>query len=116
MGRLAPDRVIGVHVNALVTFPSGDPADMAALTEAGAYIGIWASGRRPTVDQRGCERSTVPTAVAVFTTDITVRRFADKLNNVAHWSEFGRGGHFAALEAPDLLTADIREFFRTLGH
>ena len=34
MGRLAPDRVIGVHVNALVTFPSGDPADMAALTEA----------------------------------------------------------------------------------
>ena len=32
MGRLAPDRVIGVHVNALVTFPSGDPADMAALT------------------------------------------------------------------------------------
>ena len=62
------------------------------------------------------ERSTVPTAVAVFTTDITVRRFADKLNNVAHWSEFGRGGHFAALEAPDLLTADIRDFFRTLGH
>jgi epoxide hydrolase len=62
------------------------------------------------------ERSTVPTEVAVFTTDITVRRFADKLNNVAHWSEFGRGGHFAALEAPDLLTADIRDFFRTLGH
>jgi pimeloyl-ACP methyl ester carboxylesterase len=34
IGRAAPDRVIGVHVNALVTFPSGDPADMAALTEA----------------------------------------------------------------------------------
>jgi hypothetical protein len=27
------------------------------------------------------------------------------------WSEFSRGGHFAALEAPDLLTADIRDFF-----
>jgi len=26
-------------------------------------------------------------------------------------SEFSRGGHFAALEAPDLLTADIRDFF-----
>jgi len=38
------------------------------------------------------------------------------LNNVTHWSEFGRGGHFAALEAPDLLTADIRDFFRTVGH
>jgi pimeloyl-ACP methyl ester carboxylesterase len=59
------------------------------------------------------ERSTVPTGVAVFTTDITVRRFAGKLNNVVHWSEFDRGGHFAALEAPDLLTADIRAFFRT---
>src|SRR5580693_6756780 len=34
MGRIAPDHVIGVHVNALVTFPSNDPADMAALTEA----------------------------------------------------------------------------------
>src|SRR6202008_1105538 len=34
MGRAAPDRIIGVHVNALVSFPTGDPADMAALTEA----------------------------------------------------------------------------------
>ena len=34
IGRMAPGRVIGVHVNALVTFPSGDPAEMAALTEA----------------------------------------------------------------------------------
>lgn len=34
LGRLAPDHVIGLHVNNLVTFPTGDPADMAALTEA----------------------------------------------------------------------------------
>jgi pimeloyl-ACP methyl ester carboxylesterase len=60
------------------------------------------------------ERSAVPTGVAVFTTDIAIRRFADRLNNVVHWSEFDRGGHFAALEAPDLLAADVREFFRTL--
>jgi epoxide hydrolase len=52
--------------------------------------------------------------VAVFTTDVSIRRFADKLNNVVHWSEFGRGGHFAALEVPGLLTADVREFFGTL--
>ncbi|MGV9776181.1 epoxide hydrolase family protein [Streptosporangium sp. NPDC003464] len=32
MGRQAPDRVIGVHVNGLVTFPSEDPADFAGLT------------------------------------------------------------------------------------
>ena len=60
------------------------------------------------------ERSTVPTAVAVFTTDVTVRPFADKVHNVVRWSEFTRGGHFAALEAPDVLTADVREFFRGL--
>jgi pimeloyl-ACP methyl ester carboxylesterase len=56
----------------------------------------------------------VPTGVAVFTTDVTVRRFADKMHNVVRWSEFDRGGHFAALEAPDLLGADVRDFFRAL--
>ncbi len=60
------------------------------------------------------ERAAVPTGVAVFTTDTSVRPFADKISNVVHWSEFSRGGHFAALEAPDLLTADVRAFFRTL--
>ena len=34
MGRQAPGHVVGVHVNALVTFPSGDPAELADLTEA----------------------------------------------------------------------------------
>jgi hypothetical protein len=31
-----------------------------------------------------------------------------------HWSEFDRGGHFAAMEAPDLLVDDVRTFFRRL--
>ena len=196
MGRAAPDRVIGVHVNALVTFPSGDPANMAALTEAererlgtmqqwqqrsGAYLQL--QGTRPqTIGQSLTDspsgllawivekfqewtdpaaqlpddavdrdriltdvsiywftataasaahtyyerfndpamwapgpRSAVPTAVAVFTTDLSIRPFADKVSNVVRWPEFDRGGHFAALEAPDLLTADVREFFRSLG-
>jgi pimeloyl-ACP methyl ester carboxylesterase len=34
IGRDHPEHVLGVHVNALVTFPTGDPADMAALTDA----------------------------------------------------------------------------------
>ena len=34
MGRIAPDAVVGVHVNGLVTFPSGDPAEFEGLTEA----------------------------------------------------------------------------------
>jgi hypothetical protein len=31
-----------------------------------------------------------------------------------HWSEFDRGGHFAAMEASDLLVDDVREFFSKL--
>jgi len=61
------------------------------------------------------DRGTVPTAVAVFTTDVSIRRFADRAHNVVRWSEFDRGGHFAALEAPDLLGADVRDFFGSLG-
>jgi epoxide hydrolase len=60
------------------------------------------------------KRSDVPTGVAVFAGDPSVRRFAERDHNVVHWSEFGSGGHFAAMETPDLLTADVREFFRPL--
>jgi pimeloyl-ACP methyl ester carboxylesterase len=31
-----------------------------------------------------------------------------------HWKEFERGGHFPAMEIPDLVVNDLREFFRTL--
>jgi pimeloyl-ACP methyl ester carboxylesterase len=56
--------------------------------------------------------SGVPTGVAVFAEDIAIRRYAEQSNNIVRWSEFDRGGHFAALETPDLLIADVREFFR----
>jgi epoxide hydrolase len=57
--------------------------------------------------------NTVPTAVAVFKNDFhTIRRFAERANNIVHWSVFDRGGHFAAMDAPDLLVGDLREFFR----
>lgn len=48
----------------------------------------------------------------LFPTDPTIRRIAEREHNVVHWTEFTRGGHFAAVEAPDLLIADIRKFFR----
>ena len=60
------------------------------------------------------ERSSVPTGVAVFPGDTTIRRLAERDHNVVHWSEFDRGGHFAALEQPSLLVEDVREFFRRL--
>jgi epoxide hydrolase len=58
--------------------------------------------------------ATTPTGVAVFAEDVAIRRFAELGNHIVHWSEFERGGHFAAMEAPDLLVGDIRAFFRPL--
>jgi pimeloyl-ACP methyl ester carboxylesterase len=196
VGRLASDHVIGVHVNALVTFPSGDPAELADLTEAeqqrlarmkhfqdemmgyshiqgtrphtlaygltdspaGQLAWIvekfkeWtdASAELPTdaVDRDQLltnvsiywftatagssanlyyetyhdpslwapgERGTVPTGVAVsLTADVAVRRIAERDHTIVHWSEFERGGHFAAMEAPGFLVDDVRTFFRGL--
>jgi len=59
------------------------------------------------------KRGTTPTGVAVFTAhDITIRRLAERDHNIVHWTEFDRGGHFAAMEVPDLLVGDVREFFQ----
>ncbi len=60
------------------------------------------------------EPSGVPTGVAVSAEDIAIRRYAEQSNEIVHWSEFDRGGHFAAMEAPDLLINDVRAFFRSL--
>ncbi|WP_018653488.1 epoxide hydrolase family protein [Actinomadura flavalba] len=62
---------------------------------------------------RGGQPCPVPVGVAVLPHDITqsVRPLAERLYDVRHWSEFPRGGHFAALEVPDLLSADVRAFF-----
>jgi hypothetical protein len=35
-------------------------------------------------------------------------------NRISHWSEYDRGGHFPAMEVPNLLIGDIREFFSKL--
>jgi epoxide hydrolase len=58
--------------------------------------------------------SGVPTGVAVFPMDISIRRLAEREHNITHWTEHDRGGHFAAMETPDLLTSDIRTFFKPL--
>ena len=59
--------------------------------------------------------SDVPQGWAVFAAnDDLVRRLVDPDGRIEHWSEFDRGGHFAAMEAPDLLVEDVRAFFRKL--
>ncbi|HET6150943.1 MAG TPA: epoxide hydrolase [Polyangia bacterium] len=58
--------------------------------------------------------TTVPMGVAVFPKDApAIRKLAVRTNNkIVQWSEFDRGGHFAALEQPDLLVHNVRRFFR----
>lgn len=61
-------------------------------------------------------KSEVPTGVAIFPKDIVPapREFGERIFNVKRWIEMPRGGHFAAMEEPELLAEDMREFFRGL--
>lgn len=58
-------------------------------------------------------RVEVPTGVTVFPKELyrTSRRIANDHYAIEHWNQMPRGGHFAALEQPDLLVGDIRAFF-----
>ena len=190
LGRIDPEHLAGIHVNNLLTFPSGELHDLSdadqgrvklmerwqnemagyasiqstrpqtlayALTDSPAGQLAWIvekfkewtdpAARLPedAVDRdrlltdvsiywltatagssarlyyegakswgQPTEPSAVPTGVAVFPMDITIRSIAESQHNIVHWTEFDRGGHFAAMEAPGLLVADIREFFRPL--
>jgi epoxide hydrolase len=193
LGRVDPDHLIGIHVNNLLTFPSGQPGDLDNLSDAeqkrtklmqrwqnemSGYAAIqstrpqtlayaltdspvgqlawivekfkeWTdpaaelpedavdrdrmltdvtiywltatAGSSARLYYEGArswgqanEPSAVPTGVAVFPMDITIRSIAERQHNIVHWTEFDRGGHFAAMEAPDLLVDDVRSFFHRL--
>ena len=57
-----------------------------------------------------------PVGCAIFPKELFIppRAWAEAAFNVTHWTEMPRGGHFAALEEPELLTEDVRKFFRAL--
>ena len=57
---------------------------------------------------------TAPQGWALFAAQPFVREMMDPQHEIEHWSEFDRGGHFAAMETPDLLVSDVRKFFRAL--
>ncbi|WP_236004222.1 epoxide hydrolase family protein [Nonomuraea antri] len=61
------------------------------------------------------EPDKTPTGIAVFPGDTTVRRYAEQVHHVVHWSEFTTGGHYAALQTPEVLAADVRAFFSGLS-
>jgi pimeloyl-ACP methyl ester carboxylesterase len=179
-GRVDPDHVVGVHVNQLFSFPSGDPAEFEGLSAedlgylqflqgfvahavhdklqqaqpqtvahaladspagqvawSGQLFGnalskdqiitnvaiYWltntaASAARSYYENAHADQPTGPTTVPIglasFAFDFRpIRRFAERDHaNIVSWSEFDRGGHWAAHDAPDLLLADLRQFFR----
>lgn len=193
LGRLAPDRVAGVHVNALVTASTpAAPGDLDGLSDderaqaernqawwyahsgyatqmstrpqtlayalndspAGQlawnleWFADWDPGRteQTPVDRDALltdvtifwltgtagsaarlyresvgeawgtrpEPSPVPTGVACFPGDRAIRGLAERAHTISRWTRYDRGGHFASLQAPDLLVSDVRAFFRTL--
>jgi pimeloyl-ACP methyl ester carboxylesterase len=58
--------------------------------------------------------SPAPAGMAVFAADNLLRYVLNPDGHIEHWSEFETGGHFPALEEPELLVADVRAFFRDL--
>lgn len=72
----------------------------------------WERQHSPALD----EPVTVPTAFAVFAHDILppLRRVAEDSHRVVRWREHERGGHFAALEQPEVFVRDVREFLADL--
>ena len=71
--------------------------------------------RQPWTLRQG-ERIGVPSAMAAFPKELSrpPREWGERSFNVQRWTEMPRGGHFAALEEPELLAEDIRAFFRPL--
>lgn len=62
-------------------------------------------------------KSEVPAGFALFPKDLSSppREFAERFFNVQRWAEMPKGGHFAAMEQPDLLVGDIRKFVTQLN-
>jgi pimeloyl-ACP methyl ester carboxylesterase len=61
-------------------------------------------------------RIDVPTGYAEFPAEILhpPRAWGERAFDIRRWTRMPRGGHFAALEAPDLLAEEIRAFFKPL--
>ncbi|MFX0580440.1 epoxide hydrolase family protein [Nocardia nepalensis] len=173
MGRLAPEKVVGVHVDQIFSFPKGEPGELDGLSDQelmliqfgrkflehssheralpqplgharfDSPIGQLARSGQLLTDSMTREEiltnvsiywftntcapvgrcyvhndhptpTTVPIGLASFGHDFKPpRKFAERdHSNIVQWHEYTRGGHWAAHEAPDLLLADMRDFFR----
>ncbi|HEY7775216.1 MAG TPA: alpha/beta hydrolase, partial [Kineobactrum sp.] len=81
----------------------------AAASSARLY---WESFNTPNLDP-----ISMPVGCSIFPKEIfrSSKRWAEKrFHNIIHWNELTAGGHFAALEQPELLIRELRNCFRTL--
>lgn len=104
---LVPLQTILLEVSVIWFANAASGMSRSYLENARADAG--AEGAQPQINA-------APTGVAVFADDFqTIRVFAERDNsNIVHWSRFDEGGHYAALERPAVLAADIRSFFAAL--
>ena len=93
--------------NVMLYWLTGTAGSSARIYYERAHAAYWGAPPEP---------SQAPTALASFPSEnfIVLRHIAERSNNIVRWTDFDRGGHFAAMEQPELLVDDIRAFFRTL--
>jgi pimeloyl-ACP methyl ester carboxylesterase len=66
--------------------------------------------------ERAPEHVGVPTGIARYPKEVVCfpRSWVERRYNVTHWAELPRGGHFAAMEQPEIFADDVRAFLRTV--
>ncbi len=88
-----------------VTQTAGSAAHMYAEEAKATY------GAKPS----GPQKSEVPAAIALFQREAQApREWAERSLNVQRFTKMPRGGHFAALEEPEMYAQDLRESFREI--
>ena len=58
-----------------------------------------------------------PTGIAMFPSEMSTwppQSYLDRMFNVKQLTKMSKGGHFAAMEQPDLLTQDVVKFAKTI--
>ncbi|MGF9691634.1 epoxide hydrolase family protein [Rhizobium sp. 0TCS1.26] len=81
-----------------------------------ASLRIYRENRLAPLSFEPGDRIEPPMAMALFPGEMPTppRSYVERVFNVERWTHMPRGGHFAALEQPQLLAEDIRTFFRPL--